>query len=337
MPYNDRVLVIDDDTEIQQIFRSVLGGISGNVGPARAELDILLNGMTGDRNENQCKSRSFQVDTASQGESGLRKVIRAREEGTPYAVVFVDMRMPPGWDGIRTTREIHQVDPEVQIVIVTAYSDASISEIVSQVGFTNRLLYLKKPFDEEEILQLADSLTMRWNLETKVKGFMQILESILATFSAINFAGDLQELKGFWLIFLEKLAVFLGTKDIFLARMEDEEIRFKVGLGKFENGITEEESFRKVLAMVSTKGKGNQVCHFGDYLVLPIVMRSCKNVVVGIVQEREVEDVDSLLKALAENAVMIFEQAARMAKMQKEIDALRAREQELTRELAGRQ
>ena len=80
------------------------------------------------------------------------------EQGRPYSVAFVDMRMPPGWDGIETIARLWQADPDLQIVICTAYSDYSWEEILRQLGNRNSLAVLKKPFDNIEVIQLCETL-----------------------------------------------------------------------------------------------------------------------------------------------------------------------------------
>ena len=106
----------------------------------------------------------FEIDSAYQGQEGLEKVRLAREAGRPYALAFVDVRMPPGWDGIETISRIWEQCPDLQAVICTAYSDYSWAEMVRQIGKTDNLVILKKPFDNIEVMQLAHALTEKWCL-----------------------------------------------------------------------------------------------------------------------------------------------------------------------------
>ncbi|HUL83794.1 MAG TPA: diguanylate cyclase, partial [Gammaproteobacteria bacterium] len=106
----------------------------------------------------------FELDSAYQGEEALQKVRLAREREQPYALLFVDVRMPPGLDGIQTTARLLEQDPEVGIVICSAYSDHSWEEMTSAFGTTDRVLILKKPFDTVEVRQLAHALQRRWEL-----------------------------------------------------------------------------------------------------------------------------------------------------------------------------
>ncbi len=88
----------------------------------------------------------FEVDSAFQGKEGLQKVQAALAEGDPYALAFVDMRMPPGWDGIETIGHLWEADPQLQVVICTAYSDYSWNDMHRHLGNSDSLLILKKPF-----------------------------------------------------------------------------------------------------------------------------------------------------------------------------------------------
>ena len=86
--------------------------------------------------------------------------------GTPYAMAtLMDVRdMPPGCDGVEATSKIWGIDPDLQVVICTAYSDCSWDEMLNTLGRSDRLVILKKPFDDVEVLQLANSLTRKWQL-----------------------------------------------------------------------------------------------------------------------------------------------------------------------------
>jgi len=330
LPCGNRVLVIDDDPEILDVFRSILGGAVDAAGRKGTELEGLLAEMMGTREHRDGGRRVFWVDTATQGQEGFEKVRKAGEEGYPFAVVFIDMRMPPGWDGIKTAREIRRHDPHIQIVIVTAYSDAGISEIVEKVGFTNRLLYLKKPFDDEEILQLADSLSMRWNLERKVKHFMDILESIIGSFVDLKLPMGDQGIKITIRNVLGQLCDFMGTRDVFLAKVSNGSIEFNVGLGRFANGITHAPSFQAILQRFIDGDQAEGIFRIEEYFIMPIILKKCKNVLVGIRPDREIEGVDAFLTVLAVNVAKIFDMAGRMSKLQQEVIDLRRREEELS-------
>jgi two-component system sensor histidine kinase/response regulator len=157
---NNRVLVIDDNPAIHADVRKIL---CPQVSDTATSLDALENELLGGDAPVRPKA-SFVVDDAHQGREGLELVKKAIAAGQPYAMAFVDVRMPPGWDGVETTLELWKVAPDLQIVICTAYSDYSWDEMLAKLGNSDRLVILKKPFDTIEVLQLANALTEKWNL-----------------------------------------------------------------------------------------------------------------------------------------------------------------------------
>ena len=159
---NRRILVIDDNLAIHDDFRKILGE-SDSEDAALQAAEARIFGAPA--------AMLFEIDTASQGEDGLKMVEKALAEGRPYAMAFVDVRMPPGWDGIETTQRIWKVCPDLQVVICTAFSDCSWNDMQDQINPRDRLLVLKKPFDTIEILQMANALTQKWLLlqESKVE------------------------------------------------------------------------------------------------------------------------------------------------------------------------
>jgi diguanylate cyclase (GGDEF)-like protein/PAS domain S-box-containing protein len=153
---NRRILVIDDNRAIHDDFRKIL---AAGEAPSLDDLEDELFGPPTRRAQQR-----YQLDSAFQGEEGFDKVRAARDAGAPYALAFVDMRMPPGWDGVETIGKIWEVDPEIQIVICSAYSDYSWDELLARFGAADRLLILKKPFDTVEVSQLTCALTEKWFL-----------------------------------------------------------------------------------------------------------------------------------------------------------------------------
>ncbi|HEY6926742.1 MAG TPA: EAL domain-containing protein, partial [Steroidobacteraceae bacterium] len=108
---------------------------------------------------------AFRVDSAYQGSEALALVQRSLEEHQPYSVAFVDMRMPPGWDGLNTIERVWAVDPHIQTVICSAYSDHDWEELTARLGRSDKLLVVKKPFDPVEVLQCAHALAAKWENE----------------------------------------------------------------------------------------------------------------------------------------------------------------------------
>ncbi|WP_158222759.1 ATP-binding protein [Rhodopirellula sp. MGV] len=147
-----RILVIDDNEAIHGDFDKILRSDARN--ESLDELDAELFGRKG----NVQKLFDFDLVHATQGQEGLQLLETALKDEEPFSVAFVDMRMPPGWDGVETIQRLWQADEKLQVVICTAYSDHSWQRIVERLGHNDRLLVLKKPFDEIEVVQLATSL-----------------------------------------------------------------------------------------------------------------------------------------------------------------------------------
>ena len=155
---NRRVLIVDDNRAIHEDFRKTLGDRNS----AYDELDALEDEIFG--SAGSAESRHFELSSAYQGEEGLALARQARESDHPFALAFVDVRMPPGIDGIETTARLLEQDPEINVVICSAYSDHSFEEMIETIGETDRVLILKKPFDTVEVRQLAHALQRRWDL-----------------------------------------------------------------------------------------------------------------------------------------------------------------------------
>ena len=171
-----RILIIDDNEAIHSDFRKILA-------PERASSGALDRAKTalfgGDALRGGAGRPVHDVTCASQGEAGLACVEGAVAEGRPFAVAFVDMRMPPGWDGLQTIERLWEADANLQVVICSAYSDHSWEEVTARLGLTDRLLILKKPFDPIEVSQLAAALTEKWSLQGRAALKMDELERLV--------------------------------------------------------------------------------------------------------------------------------------------------------------
>ena len=161
---NRRILIIDDNQSIHEDIRKILA-------PANAALNALddAEAMLFGLSQARPGIPEFEIDSAYQGQEGLNLIEKALAEGRPYAMAFVDVRMPPGWDGVETTAHIWQKYPDLQVVICTAYSDYSWEEMLNKLGYSDRLVILKKPFDSIEVLQLAVSMSEKWRLYQQAK------------------------------------------------------------------------------------------------------------------------------------------------------------------------
>lgn len=169
---NNRLLIVDDNHAIHDDFRKVLGARAGDAELAAAE--SVLFGAT------PVAAPEFALTLASQGEEAVDLVRAAMEMEQPFAVAFLDIRMPPGIDGIETARRLWQIDPELQVVICSAYSDYSWSDMAAKLGAPERWVLLKKPFENIEVLQLAASLTEKRSLQQVANARRADLERLVA-------------------------------------------------------------------------------------------------------------------------------------------------------------
>lgn len=168
-----RLLVIDDNRAIHDDFRKIL-----IPNPALSALESMEADLFGENVEVKEEQQCFTIDSAFQGKDGLELVRQSMAKGQPYSLAFVDMRMPPGWDGIETIQHIWKEDPELQVVICSAYSDHSWSEISHRLGSSDRLLILKKPFDNVEITQMAHAMSRKCVLNRLERRYRELDQSV---------------------------------------------------------------------------------------------------------------------------------------------------------------
>lgn len=167
-----KILIIDDNKEIRNDFIKILTSQ-----PSHDNFKSLDEQLFSEEQKTSTFSLpSFKIDTVSQGQEGVKAIKKAYKEGRPYSLAFVDILMPPGWDGIQTIKKIWEIDKDIQIVICTAYSNYSWEETVEELGISDNLLILKKPFDNISVRQLACALTKKWQLLRQNKSYTETLE-----------------------------------------------------------------------------------------------------------------------------------------------------------------
>jgi CheY-like chemotaxis protein len=169
-----RVLIIDDNEAIHRDFRSLLQSRVESGELAELALEIF-----GDEVASTAwpELPLYAFDSAYQGMDALETVKQASRTGQSYALAFVDVRMPPGWDGVETIQRIWEVDPNIQMIICSAYADYSWDEIVKELGVTDRLLLLRKPFDPNSVKQMALAVAHRWGRERRQRDRIVELEA----------------------------------------------------------------------------------------------------------------------------------------------------------------
>jgi diguanylate cyclase (GGDEF)-like protein len=167
-----RLLMIDDNPAIHEDYRKILTGRD------HTQISAAEAALFGEP-QSSVPRPAFDVDSAMQGREGVDLARRALAEGRPYSVAFVDMRMPPGWDGLETIEELWKVDPEIQVVVCSAYSDYDWMELLERLGRSDKLIVIKKPFEPIEILQSASALSRKWQNARALKREFEVLERVV--------------------------------------------------------------------------------------------------------------------------------------------------------------
>ncbi len=154
---NRRILIIDDNRAIHTDFGKIFR-IAETENPA---LTALEDSLFGGEPPAQTGSQ-FELASAFQGREGCELMKRAESEGRPFSVAFVDVRMPPGWNGVETIRHLWEISQDIQTVICTAFSDYSWEQIVGILGKRENLFLIRKPFDPTMVRQIAFRLSEAW-------------------------------------------------------------------------------------------------------------------------------------------------------------------------------
>jgi len=159
-----RILIVDDEPAMHDSYRR-----SFAPAPETGALDALAAELFGDDAAAPvAEPASFALTHASQGLDGVAEVDAAIAAGDPFAVAFIDVRMPPGIDGKETATRIRALDPDINLVIVTGYSDFSPLEISRAAGPADKIFYIAKPFEVAEVTQMATALANRWSVDREM-------------------------------------------------------------------------------------------------------------------------------------------------------------------------
>ncbi|NBB90193.1 MAG: response regulator [Spirochaetes bacterium] len=239
---NARILVIDDEEAIRDSFREILLPRSRDY----ANLHDASNSLFGSAQPEFPGTRpfDFKLDEAADGEAGLEKVREAASAGTPYAAIFVDMRMP-GRDGLETVQQIRELDGRAEIIFITAYSDHSIEEVVDRAGAN--VGYHTKPFVPEEIRQLATKAVYEWNKTRNLENLITIISDLRATQSQLD--PLLNNV-------LHQVAELVGSGSALIAfRGQDSQYRKHIGIGR----LADEEVAEQYLSTLPEVSKGEVV------------------------------------------------------------------------------
>lgn len=217
MANTSRILLVDDNEAIHEDIEAILSSHQTETDDELQELEGSLFGSSVSGSTDVIEDIQYRIDHAYQGEEAIRKVNEAAECGNPYSLVFMDVRMPPGMDGIEAIQHIWKDYPFIEMVICTAYSDYSWDEIVQNLGSSDKLLFMKKPFDATALKQTALTLTTKWHLQQKAIEYTDQLEKEVQerTNELNNLVEDFKAMK-------EKAEKASSAKSAFLANMSHE-------------------------------------------------------------------------------------------------------------------
>ncbi len=220
MGRNQRILIVDDQEDLREQLAKLLvnHGHPGKTAQVVQSMRARLMGLDVATPEKPSNLPKYDIDVASQGQDAFEMVKAAVENKAPYAVMFTDMRMPPGWDGMETAQKVREIDKNIEIVIMTAYADYGQDEISSAIGTPEKLLYIKKPFQVEEIYQLALSLTAKWNFEELERTRRGWLENLIKCIRKVKLCGSGQNVQE---ATLDSLLSFTGGRSGFLGVLDE--------------------------------------------------------------------------------------------------------------------
>ncbi|WP_298623472.1 EAL domain-containing protein [uncultured Legionella sp.] len=176
------IMIIDDNPAIHQDFIKVLTTTTTNDKISDLDKQLFdddLDLSASHQADINTQLPKFIFDTACQGRDGVEKIRQSLDYGIHYSLAFVDIQMPPGWDGIETIKRMWEVDSDIQVVICTAYSDYTWEETVKKLGLGDNYLILKKPFDLISVRQLACALTRKWALGKAAKKTTEMLQDTI--------------------------------------------------------------------------------------------------------------------------------------------------------------
>lgn len=177
MKVNNRILVVDDDLEIHRDFFKILSPV--RLRQIEPELERIESKLFDEPIPPPTAKVEYQIETASRADDALERICKAREENQPFALVFTDVRIPPGIDGVQLVRKILHHAPDTQIVVVSAFYDYTWEEMTSLFGWSDNLLILRKPVDPITVKQVAMMLTRKWTSERELREHRQHLEAMV--------------------------------------------------------------------------------------------------------------------------------------------------------------
>lgn len=195
-----RILIADDEPAIQQSYQKILcpaQQADSNLSKTRDMAAALFNQSTSDNDTTEDLDIAFDLTLCSQAEQAVDAIARSKTENKSFSVAFLDMRMPPGRDGLWAAEQIRKLDNDIEIVFVTGFSDIHPRQIVRQVGPADKIFYIQKPFASTELFQTAVALSSKWNHSCELKFlYAQIEQKVQARTAELEQANrELQKME----------------------------------------------------------------------------------------------------------------------------------------------
>jgi two-component system, NtrC family, sensor kinase len=310
---NNRILIVDDQEDLREQLGKLLvsSGQPNKTSTLVQSMRERLMGIEEDKQVVQKIVPQYDIDTAGQGEDAFEMVQAAIDNNAPYAVMFTDMRMPPGWDGLKTSKKVREIDKNIEIVIMTAYADHTQGTIAAEVGMPEKLLYIKKPFQTEEIFQLAMSLTAKWSSEHLERIRRGWLEKTLVCMRTARHYED--EENATYIATLNSFLSFLGTDTGLIAEWDKDSKKWVLKGAKNVKDAVAAEFFEKNSAqLLKNSAIQNNV---DDVYVIPVKSNEC-SVIIGIYEPKTQTDPEwyKLLNMLLITSIEGLENASMKAK-----------------------
>ncbi len=151
-----KILIVDDSEDIHELIEIILQEECDVSFLDNLDLDFSQYETDDDDDENE-QSTNFQVEHAFQGEEAITKICKAETDGDPYELTFMDVRMPPGINGIETIEEISKKHPHKNFIICSAYMEYTQEDLTKRLGENANISFLRKPFTSDKLRGLVES------------------------------------------------------------------------------------------------------------------------------------------------------------------------------------
>lgn len=253
---NTNILIVDDEESVQRNIALTLCPIESDDTGMSGAADILFGEENTEKDTKKTDTNfQFTLTMASSGQKALDMVKQSLEQENPYAVVFCDMRMP-GWDGLKTVEEIRAIDPRIEVVFLTAFSDHSIADIARSIGVN--ISYMSKPFSRPDLVQMATRSVVDWNKARELELFIETMAKM---------RGQEKDFETILNYIIGELCVLLGAESAAIAEEINGKLVYRAGKGHLAN----QDTFDHLGEEIPQKGDSDEPKVVDKYFVVPIM------------------------------------------------------------------